>query len=244
MSEAKALQGQFLGWRPGDRDAKLNRLSHIVRHFNPLSFEFSISCKAYREELKDFSPRGLNPHFYCVHGILGTVSRFLESRGAIHPVKFIFDSQDGVDADIAIFFEFLRSSLPRGAQKLISGLPAFENDRNLLPLQASDFLAWHIRREHEGTLSDTTIIDRLRTDHVVARLEVSHLKTWRHEFSKMPGLERMQSKSEWQRTRTALVQGKVAGYIPPYGTRWKNFKGKIRDRFKDVKRSFIRRRFK
>ncbi|WP_139784827.1 hypothetical protein [Roseovarius sp. A-2] len=51
MSEAKALQGEFRGWSPELRDAKLKRLSFIVRHFSPLSFEFSVSRRAYLEDL-------------------------------------------------------------------------------------------------------------------------------------------------------------------------------------------------
>ncbi len=240
MLQAQALQGEFRGWHPDARDAKLSRLAFIVRHFDPLSFEFSVSCRTYRDTLAHFAPRGLNPHFYCVHGILATVTRFLESRGAVHPVKFFFDEQNGVDTDIALFFDYIRSQLSGGAKDLISGLPTFESDQNLLPLQAADFLAWHVRREDEGSLSDQALINLLRTEHVRAHLDDTHLEAWRAEFEQLPGLDRMQSKGEWHKVRAALVAGKAAGFLPPYGTKWLNFRGGIRDWIKDRKRSIAR----
>lgn len=240
MAEARALQGQFRGVTPKDRDAKLRRLSFIVRHFAPLSFEISVSRRAYREHLQDFAPRGLNPHFYCVFGMMSGVSRFLNSRGISTPVRFYFDTQDGVDTDIALFFDHMRSVQPRGVEKIMSGPPIFESDKRLMPLQAADFLAWHVRREHEGGDIDASLFDRLRDEHVVARLGDEVLKSWSEDFGDLPGIQSMQSKGEWQRLRAAVVEAREQGFRPPYGSRWKNFKGGSRDFLKRYKKQLIR----
>ena len=158
MAEANGLRGQFGGWSAGARDEKLRGLTRVIRHFKPLSFEMSISREQFYRLVKLVSPRGLaSPHFQCTFGVISIVSRFAaEHRGNV-PIDFIFDDQEGVSSDVALFFDEMIRSLPRRARRLINAKPTFRNDIEVLPLQAADMLAWHLRREYETCLSPATL---------------------------------------------------------------------------------------
>jgi len=83
--------------------------------------------------------------------VVSAVSRYVAESPVRAPIRFVFDEQQGVDVDVEMFFSEMIKSLPAEAQNLIDGLPAFKSDKELqyAPLQAADFLAWHLRREHE-----------------------------------------------------------------------------------------------
>jgi hypothetical protein len=120
------------------------------------------------------------------------------------PIEFIFDEQEGVQADIDFSFDVMKRSLPRGVQKLISGRPIYKSDKLVLPLQAADMLAWHLRREHEdfGQRGQLPMADRLRSSsHLFSGIDDSHINNWARQFREMPGISRVQSKAQWQSFR-------------------------------------------
>jgi hypothetical protein len=81
MSEANALAGQFEGWTDSARNEKLRGLARVINHFNPLSFEFSVSREDYYRHVRPVAPRGLgNPHFVCCFGVVSGVARHVEFK--------------------------------------------------------------------------------------------------------------------------------------------------------------------
>src|SRR5207245_632978 len=156
-----------------------------IRHFSPLSFQFSVGRDVYFRELKPVSPRGLgSPHFVgCFHVVSG-LAGYAASQGVTTPIEFIFDEQEGVDDDINLFFSHMKKNIPRKARKLIDGVPVFKNDKDkrFLPLQAADMLAWHLRREHEDCVQPNTLpmANSLRADqgHLVAEIGDDVLRRW------------------------------------------------------------------
>jgi hypothetical protein len=104
MSEANYLKEQFAGWSKESRDEKLRGLARVLRHFNPLSFEFSVSRERFYHLVKPVSPRGIgNPHFTCCFGVVAGLARYADSQKIKMPIDFIFDCQEGVDEDIGLF---------------------------------------------------------------------------------------------------------------------------------------------
>lgn len=230
MVEANGLRGQFGGRSGSERDEKLRRLSFIIAHFRPLSFSFSVSRKEFDEELGGVIPRGLNAHFISAFGIVSGIVRYLENSRVETPVKFIFDSQDGVDVDIHLFLDWMVRHLSPKARRLINQHPSFEDDITLMPLQAADMLAWHLRRNHERGDCDKEMLDRLIGDlYLNSGLDISQLRDWRLEFSRLPMVSEMQSKTDWRRLRGGISRLKADGYRFPYGSRWKNAKYLTKD---------------
>lgn len=244
MSEAFAFKGQFIGWSEAARDDKLRGLARVIKHFKPLSFEVSVSRSEYARLVTPNAPRGLGPHFVCCFGVISSVARVADVNGFDAPIDFIFDKQDGVEDDMRLFFSEMIKDLPASARRLVRGPPSFHDDRLRLPLQAADMLAWHVRRKHEtdgqhmGTFRAEFLYGEL--GHVSTEIPEKSLANWGQEFSKLPGICEMQSKHRWRGLKRNLDELLAAGYIPPHGTRWKNFRHHMTSRISRL-RTRVRR---
>ena len=227
MSEAQNLKDQFRGWHHEARDAKLMALAGVVSRFRPFSFQFSIDRSKFDQIVKRVSPRGLqSPHFTCCFGVVSGLTRFAASEGGNVPIEFIFDTQDGVDIDVQLWFEAMKTNLPRKVQKLISGTPTFRNDRDVVQLQAADMLVWHLRREHENhdgeTLPVLELLRQPRLHLLCGEIPEAMMSSWAAHHSKMPQIANLQTKLQWRRFKGDFARLLSSGFIPPRGTRWKN----------------------
>lgn len=228
MVEATNLRGQFKGWQEDARDEKLRKLARKICCFDSLSFDFSISRKAYYQDVRPVAPRGLgNPYFPCALSVISGIARFINDQKISLPIDMIFDEQLGVSDDIDFFFEYVREHLPKGARSLINARPIFRDDKLFLPLQAADMLVWRIRREHEtgGPGATLAMADELRNSdgHLTCRIEDDIVRTWSREFAKeMAGIPPLQSKSQWRNAKRGMARALARGFVPPYRSRWKN----------------------
>lgn len=247
MVEANGLRGQFKGWTAESRDDKLRSLARVIKHFEPLSFQFTINRDEFFRILKPVSPRGLgSPHFICSFSVIGGVVRFSASKRGNIPIEFIFDEQDGVDADLAMLFHEMIKSLPRSARRLISGVPSFQNDKEVLPLQAADMLAWHLRREHDEGITEPNALpmaDLLRNPnaHLMSHIDDSHIHKWADHHSRQEGVDLLKSKRQWQEFRNSMSRYAAAGLVPPQGNRLRHFLFRLRIRILSV---FARRKYR
>lgn len=223
MVEANGLRGQFAGWTRGVRDQKLEDLAKVLDRFRPTrTFDISISRAEYERYVSPASPRGLStPYFAITFGAVSAVARHLASEGVITPVRFVFDEQNGVDTDVALFFDHMVENLDPVSRGLIKMPIGYGDDMRNLPLQAADMLAWHIRRQREGN-KDATITRRaeyIRSDtHIEARVPTEMLVSWGAAFSQvLPILQALKKKGEWQRFQMVAEQAKRNGYKPPRG---------------------------
>jgi hypothetical protein len=220
MAEANNLRGPFKGWSLAERDAKLWKMAHVVQRFAPMSFEYSVSLRDHDTLVKSTAPYGIgSAHFICIFGAVCAIANHIHGVGINVPIDFIFDEQDGTSDDIALFFSNMKKSLPEGASTLINGNPIFRSDRQVLPLQAADMLAWHIRREHEfgaGPSRSLPLADALRNSkgHLMSRIEESHLRSWNNEFRKMPAIPLLQSKAQWKSIKQEVRRLIAAGIDP------------------------------
>ncbi len=228
MAEAYSLTGQFCRFTETERNKKLRDLAGVVQKFSPTSFDCSISQEQYDHILRAVNPRGFNPHFLTCFAIVSAVTHYVGLRRSKIPIDFIFDAQDGVEADIQLFFEDLKKNLSKAQRKLLRSTPIFRDDRDFLPLQAADMLVWHIRRSHEQSDSHEAELNLLcGSEHFSTEIKEDLLQVWAREFREMPGLDKLQSKSQWRNNKRLMIAALNRGFIPPYGTRWKNFKFRV-----------------
>ncbi len=225
MVEANSLRGEFKGWTQEARDLKLLKLLRVIKHFEPLSFQFTVNRDEYFRVLKPVSPRGLgNPHFTCCFSVISGVARYVAEAEANAQIDFIFDEQDGVSADMALLFHEMKHGIPSSARKLICGAPAFKNDKVVVPLQAADMLAWHLRREHEVKKTENETLamaTNLRNPHghLESHIDNSHLHNWAEHHKKQEGVQFLKSKGQWQNFKQDMSYFSEAGFIPPKGNR-------------------------
>lgn len=108
---------------------------------------------------------------------------------------------------------------------MISGRPQFEDDKDLLPLQAADMLAWHLRKAHEVSTPPRRLPESKRVlgnPHMFSEITEAELQGWADNFSRLPAIPMMRSKSQWRAVKRGAAQLHAAGFIPPHGTRMKN----------------------
>ena len=225
MVEANALRGQFAGWGKEARDQKLQSLLRVIRQFEPISFEFSINRVEVEQLLAPNAPRGLaSPHFAGILRIVIGIAEFMARDGYKGKIDFIFDTQDGVSTDIALFWDELMKSFPRSARNAISGPPIFRDDKDLMPLQAADMLSWHLRKEHELGGDALQMAENLRHPewHFMSTMPAEILQSLGEQISAVPGVDRVKSKGDWRKVKMSIVEARAKGFRPPYGTRWRN----------------------
>lgn len=222
MVEANGLRGQFASWTRDARDEKLQVLAEVLSRFRPLwTYDISVSRAEYESHVSPVSARAFaTPHFAITFGAVSAVARHLASEGTITPVKFVFDEQEGVDTDVALFFDYMIENLdtvPRGLVKMPIG---YGDDKQNLPLQAADMLAWHVRRQRGG--NQDPVVNRRAKDlrsetHIEVRFSIDMLVRWGDVFSQvLPILQTLKTKGEWQRFRAVADQAKRAGFRPPH----------------------------
>jgi hypothetical protein len=220
-SEAHHLSGQFhykKGWDEAKRDAKIGNLVEIIKAFQPFSFEFSVNRQIFEDELRPVSPYGLGkPHFTMCFAVVAGIASSMAREGINTPIEFIFDEQDGVDADMLLLFPQMKKSLSVEAQNLVDGLPIFKNDRDkrYMPLQAADLLAWHLRREHEtGTKLSRTGDLLNKASHLIQETPDEVLRMWADHHSRQPGISLVQSKGRWRNFKKEIQSLQDAGIDP------------------------------
>jgi hypothetical protein len=220
-SEANNLRGQFdykQGWDEAKRNAKVSMLAKIISHYHPLSFQFSINRQIFEDELKPVAPYGFGrPHFQMCFAVVAGIAQYTAQEGITTHFEFIFDEQEGVDADIKLFFSHMKKHLPAEAQKLIDGDPIFKSDREkrYMPLQAADLLVWDVRREHETGIRLPITGNLLNKDaHLVQDIPDDSLRSWVEHHRNLPGIPLLETRKQWRGVKKEIQRLQEAGIDP------------------------------
>jgi Protein of unknown function (DUF3800) len=149
MNEAQKLRGQFLGWSEKDRDERV-RLAYrtIEDHVS-----FQVSCIVDIEALDKIVPKEElgrrkcpNPYYVAFAAIITKIIQYQRTIGVSEKIDFIFDERVMEKSQIVDGWESFKANTPIDMRDLLERAPAFENDKDLLPLQAADLLAWWVRK--------------------------------------------------------------------------------------------------
>jgi|HubBroStandDraft_6_1064221.scaffolds.fasta_scaffold247341_2 hypothetical protein len=151
MTEAESLKGEFLGWDGEQRNRKLAALAHVIVEHDPWSIECFVSRKKYEEILEPgiaYDLRG--PYFPCFYGTIVSLVRYHAQTGITLPTDFVFDEQGKIGAEAVLWYEVIKGLQKPEVRSLMGGTPLFRDDKKVLPLQAADMIAWHLRRRRES----------------------------------------------------------------------------------------------
>ncbi len=244
MSEANRLGGQFRGWSAEARDAKIARLSALIRQHIPYSFQYSLSLIHVDAAFKPHAPRGIgNAHFLLNFAVTSGISQYLIRNRLEDQIEYIFDDQLGVSSDVAISFDIMKDNLPIAAQNAIIGRPLFKSDKDALPLQAADLLAWHVRREHEvGKSPDDPWDAAVRLwgtkNHIVGHVDDAMINRLSNTIQKLPGRDGLKSKAQWQKHRVAFADAIAQGRFPPRRQKLRHLIFRVRTEISLIKLSW------
>ena len=150
MREAESLRGEFLGWEPIARNAKIHALADVIDKHKPWSIESYMSKAQHDSIVGHIVPYDIrHPYLDLFYALILKVAQWHHGLGLRVPVDFVFDEQGQIGADAVMWYEHIKSRQPPEIQALLGSTPVFRDDRKVLPLQAADLLAWHLRRGKE-----------------------------------------------------------------------------------------------
>lgn len=143
-SEAESLKGQFLGASVDQRNAKIEALINVVgRHA-----QRAICARMRQEDYNDIIRPNVpeiwdDAYFFLFPAFIVAVLSMEKYHGKSEPAEFICDSSQRVDKRAVKLYDQL-NRLPQFAGRIID--VSFQSDKECLPLQAADLLAWQVRR--------------------------------------------------------------------------------------------------
>ena len=165
MVEAFNRRDQFEGW---DVDARDVRLKAFVDTINDYAMEGVVSILPLEPFNRIFFSNFPSKRFWRLferlyfvsfYGIMATVFHYMEVRQIDGKVDFIFDKGNEAPVNILWAYDSFVNSAPADIRRHIGALtPVFEDDKNrdFLPLQAADMLAWQARRHHRELMGLTS----------------------------------------------------------------------------------------
>jgi hypothetical protein len=162
MKIAERLKGSGTYWGQGTeaeltarRDTKVQALASLIKKYALCRISASLDWHNYRVIARGRVPENVDdPYFFLFWELLVAVAHHQERTGVREKVDFIFDRQGVIGATAAFWHEKFIATLSPFARYIISGRLKFESDTDVLPLQAADMLAWHIRRCIEDEEND------------------------------------------------------------------------------------------
>jgi hypothetical protein len=158
MSEAISLRGQFDAWPGRLRDQKVFELAEVAERWAVARISAMVWKEDFDAHIKGASPwRELdNPYFLLFYQIIVLTIGFMLELGqgtldiGAARVEFVFDEQGALGRDAVGWWDVLKQALEPEKTQLLGDPPKFGSDKQLLPLQAADLLAWSVRNVVEG----------------------------------------------------------------------------------------------
>jgi hypothetical protein len=167
-----------LGWTAFIRNRKVLDLAEVIGQCRPIPVYCAMRWIDYLAHIKGKVDRRLDTPYAVLFFKLLAVNAQIqinindripnedkERMGfAIKPVEFIFDKQGPVvEQQCLKWFYELRERVLEPHKTILSNNPQFKDDKELVPLQAADMLAWHIRRAYAND-NRKTIFDLIAPD--------------------------------------------------------------------------------
>lgn len=212
--EALHLKGCFKGWRRADRDEKVMRLAEVIDRHPMASFDTRLSVASFKRILAPIAPYDLqNPYFVVFYGVMANAAGQLHANEINVPIDFIFDEHGAVGPDAALWYGYMKAMMAPHLRSLLGSAPIFRDDKKMVPLQAADMLAWHLRRSREPRFADEQRpITALIRKHLHTETWVPDemLEAWAQAMSNVPGIEGAQKKSESVKPFAKALNARVA----------------------------------
>ncbi len=147
MREAAALEGEFGRFSEEERDERINLLLKVVRKYAAFTVGCVVPLQVFRRVFHGIAETLDAPTYHASMFAMLT-AEYMRQGMILGPVDFIFDEQDQTTFDeICRMWGLWKMAHPLGRQ--MGQRPIMEDDRDVLPLQAADLVAWLIRRNRE-----------------------------------------------------------------------------------------------
>jgi len=160
MDEAASLSGQFTNWKMDARDAKLRALFEVVREHSKRgdicrAMYFTTPFAAFHQKLTDDLPARTKRYSsaYLIGSIflMNAIDAEIKDRGLRDDlVEVIFDKHDIFSKRMEVIYPLLCQFAEKHYGMKYPPSPTYRDDREFVPLQLADMLAWSLRRMYNG----------------------------------------------------------------------------------------------
>jgi hypothetical protein len=142
-----------------DKDYWTERLTlfhDIIEEFASASFAIAFSINNFKKThaiLEPYDRKKPNAYNFACYELMAQLARGQEQLGLSGPIEFIFDEQLMEKPQIIEAWEWMWTVAkpnPPNLKEIIGGTPSFKDDKQVLPLQAADFIAWWMRRRFDA----------------------------------------------------------------------------------------------
>jgi len=155
-AQAHRLKEQFLGQSEHQRDERVKLLEQIIVDTKPIA----VACVLWWKDFLEFKRLFENPiQAYSVmfNRIIWKLMLVMKERFPGEQIEIIFDDQGALGTKAASLNDRLMLALSPQVKNILAGRPVHRSDEFVLPLQAADMLAWHLRRNSNSDQIDPTI---------------------------------------------------------------------------------------
>jgi hypothetical protein len=151
---------QFYDWTDAERNERLLLFAKTVNQYALISVQTIIPVEIYKRVLGPITKQ--SAYWLAFHSLIAELAEFLIARNIDDKVEIYFDRQGDESEDrIRESYREVAKQVPAASAAKIAGTPDFRDDKDVLPLQAADLIAWHVRRNimetarHKELKSDT-----------------------------------------------------------------------------------------
>jgi hypothetical protein len=189
MQEAFSASGQFEGWSRHAIDGKLLLLANIIPRYVLQGLGVTVLHNEYNEVMRgQFAPQLDRPYLFLYNSAVTSTLSWVRQKYPNEKVDFIFDEQQAEGDFASGLIRQVIAAVPDEAKKNIGRSPVPGNDRDDLPLQAADMLAWHLRRSFYltavGRILESAAVDVIRTVNVrLTHLDRGAIVAYHRQFA-------------------------------------------------------------
>lgn len=149
MADAWRLQRKYQKNGALARDSLIVRLAHCINRHVSFAFVSVLPYQSYDKwiAVPDIQARRpLRPYFFAFYAMLSQIHLFKKNSQIPGQLEVIFDEQGGESQEFVLsaLGEFEAASVDESP---FASVPLFRSDRDEIPLQAADMLAWLVRRD-------------------------------------------------------------------------------------------------
>lgn len=142
--EAESLKEQFYGLSEHQRNSKIDALIKVIGQHTQRAIHVRVRQRLYNEILKPNVPEIWDdPYFFLFPAFISAVLTMEKYFGNQEPAELVFDNSERLDRRAKKLYGQL-ITFPQYAGRVLN--VHFRSEKDFLPLQAADLLAWQIRR--------------------------------------------------------------------------------------------------
>jgi len=145
-SEAESLRsdGQWAGISKEQRNQRIDALIQVIGKCALRSMYVRVRQQDYNEIIKPYLPEYWdNAYYFLFIGIMSAATSVEKYMGSSRPVEFFFDTANRLEEPSKVLYGQMWDR-PQFGKRVVN--VHYEDEKEFLPLQAADLLAWQIRR--------------------------------------------------------------------------------------------------